>query len=458
MQARLDAIRPEHIRPGPQGPEIHGQASDTLRAFALIEAVENGTPKQRRDYQQERIAWLLDHARAHSRFWARRIPAGTSALWRLPILRKAELRAQVATEGPLPVPPEHGVVGVAHTSGSTAEPLRLHVTLLNGHYNEARLAYDDIVGGRDLTLPFTLMRSAFKTARAFDDWPTMTGEIWRTGPARGLPIPGLGNAMTAEDFAALVLDGPLGHFTTMPSLLAAVLDAVENGASRPEPVGEVLPYGETVWPGLRERTRRVLGMPIVDRYSCEELGPIAFQCPELETHYHVASSNLLVESVDDRGRAAPEGRPGNLLLTGLNAVATPMLRYAIGDMARLLPRCACGHGGQALTDLQGRRRALLRLPDGRRRLWHMGSAGSAAWLAIAPVREVRLLQTGARALVAEVAAARVLTEDERALLAAQLRAETSDAFAVSVRQVERVEWGRGGKRQVVVNLLDDEGA
>ena len=88
----------------------------------------------------------------------------------------------------------------------------------------------------------------------------------------------------------------------------------------------------------------------------------------------------------------------------------------------------------------------------------MGSAGSAAWLAIAPVREVRLFQTGARALVAEVSAARALSEDECARLAVQLRAETSDAFAVSVRQVERVAWGRGGKRQVVVNLLDDEGA
>lgn len=457
VQARLDAIRPEHLRPGPNGPEIHGHASDTLRAFAIIEAVENGTTKQRKDYQRERIAWLLDHAHAHSPFWAERIPAGRSALWRLPVLSKAELRAQVAAEGALPVPPEHGAVGTAHTSGSTAEPLKLHVTMLNGHYNQARFAFDDIASGRDLTLPLTIMRSAFTAATRFDHWPTMTGEIWHTGPGRGLPLPSLGNGLTVEEALALALAEPLGHFSTMPSMLWALLDAVENGAPRPAVLGEVLPFGETVWPELRERTRRVLGVRIVDRYTCEEVGPIAMQCPEHDTHYHVASSNVLLEAVDDRGREVAEGRAGNLLVTGLNSAATPLLRYGIGDVARVLPRCACGFRGQALAGLQGRRRSLLRLPDGSRRFWHMGNAGSAAWLAIAPVREVRILQTGIRELVAEVAASRVLTAEDCTRLGVQLRSETSDVFSVQVRQVDRVDWGRSGKRHVVVNLLDDIG-
>lgn len=453
MEARLDTIRRAHLRPGPQGPEVFGAAADALRAFAMIEAVENGTPKARRDYQQERVTHLLDHARCHSPFWAARIPPGKSALWRLPVLRKAELRAQVAAEGALPVPAEHGPVARAFTSGSTAEPLSLYVTLLNGHYNEARNAFDDIAGGRDLALPMTVVSFKVKQAQALDAWPTLTGEIWHTGPARVLPVAA---AAPLEALAEQALDGPLGHLVTMPSVLSAMLDVVERRGRQPDPIGDLLPFGETVWPGLRDRARRLLGARIADRYSCEEVGPIAFQCPTSDAHYHVASSNVLLECVDERGREVAEGRPGNLLVTGLNAVATPVLRYTLGDVARLLPRCVCGHAGPALADLQGRRRSLLRLPDGRRRLWHMGNAASAAWLGIAPVTEVRVTQTGARTLRLEVAAARALTEAERDALAAQLRAETARDFEVSVAQLPRIDWGTSGKRHTVVNLLEDE--
>ena len=455
MEARLDAIRPEHLRPGPQGPEVFGTASDALRAFALIEAVENGPPKQRRDYQQGRIAEILDHARLHSPFWAGRIPAGKSALWRLPVLRKAELRAQVSAEGALPVPPEHGHISRVFTSGSTAEPLSLYATLLNGHYNEARNAFDDIASGRDLSLPMTVLGFKVLEAEALDRWPTMTGEIWRTGAARAIAVTG---AAPLEDIAGQALDGPLGHLVAMPSVVSAVLDAVERRGGRPEPVGDLLPFGETVWPGLRDRARSLLGARIADRYSCEEVGPIAFQCPNSDAHYHVASSNVVLEGVDERGREVAEGKPANLLVTGLNAMATPVLRYALGDVARLLPRCPCGHAGPALTDLQGRRRSLLRLPDGRRRLWHMGNAATSAWLGIAPVTELRVFQTGQRTLRVELAAARPLTEAEREALGAQLRLETSREFEVTIEQVPRIDWGLGGKRLTVVNLLDDGAA
>ena len=441
-------LRPDRLRPGPAGPEPDSMAAGVLQHFAMIEAIEHGPARQRRDFQQERIAALLDHARRHSPFWAARIPAGGRALWRLPPLRKAELRAQADREGPLPVPHGQGEVGTASTSGSTSEPLRLYVTDFNGQYNESRYAFDDVAGGRDLTLPFTATSYKISAFRDYPAWPTLTGRVFATGAGRGLPLAGEGGQMTVEEFAARLLEAPLGHLLTMPWILSALADAVAAGARRPDIAGDALTFGETVWPELRERVRQTLGMRIADRYSCEEVGPIAFQCPKRDTHYHVATSNVVVECLDDRGREVPDGRPGNIVVTGLHATATPVLRYWLGDIARLLPRCPCGHAGPALADLQGRRRSLLRLPDGRRRLFHMGAATTAAWLAIAPVREVRILQTGERELVAEVAAARPLTGEECARLAAQLRSETSPDFAVRIAQVPRVDWGRGGKRMV----------
>ena len=448
MDARVDLIRPAHLRLGPQGPEIVGQAASVLQAFGTIAAVETGSPRQRREYQQERLAAILDAARAHSPFWARRIPRGRTDLARLPLLTRPQLRAQVEAEGALPVGPEHNGVGANATSGSTAEPLRFFITGLNGAYNQARYAYDDVVGGRDLSLPMTVMKGDFAAPTRLDRWPSLTGEIWRTGPALGLPVAGV----AVEGLEEVLAGSELGHFVTRPAFLASLLDHVAETGWRPRRVGEILTLGESVSAALRERTRAVLGARIADRYSCEEIGPVAFQCPALDTHYHVASSNVIVEAVDDRGRPIDDGRPGHVLLSGINAAATPVLRYDVGDMARVLPRCPCGHGGQALTDLRGRRKALLRTPDGRR---HFAQILARDALTIAPVRAWRLLQTAPAELVLEVSAERALSGAERDGLSAMVAATVPPLFAVRVEQVAAIDWGPSGKRSEVVNLLDD---
>jgi phenylacetate-CoA ligase len=363
MDPKPELIRPEYIRLGPQGPEVSDRAADVLRAFATIEGVEHGPAPRRREYQQQRLAEILGHARACSPFWAARIPAGRDALWRLPLLHRRDLRAQVQAEGALPLPPEHGEPIPNATSGSSGEALTFWSSTLGGAYNEARYAFDDVMSGRDLSLPFTAVSKRFKSVESFDRWPSLTGEFWRTGAGRGIPIA----ARSIEDGIEDILAGPVGHLFTRPAALDALIDHVLRTGRRPERMGEVLTNAETVTPVLRARAREALGARIADRYSCEELGPIAFQCWALDTHYHVATSSVVLEAVDDRGRPAPDGRPGNLVVTGLNALATPILRYDIGDVGRLLPRCPCGHAGPALTDLQGRRRRLQGAADRPRR-------------------------------------------------------------------------------------------
>jgi phenylacetate-CoA ligase len=447
MEPNVELIRPEYIRLGPQGPEVSDRVADVLRAFGTIESVEHGPAPRRREYQQQRLAEILGHARACSPFWAARIPAGRHALWRLPLLHRRDLRAQVQAEGALPLPPEHGELIPNATSGSSGEALTFWCSSLAGAYNEARYSFDDVMSGRDLTLPFTAVSKRFKSVESFERWPSLTGEFWRTGGGRGIPI----STRSIEEGIEDILAGPVGHLLTRPAALDALIGHVQRTGRQPERLGEILANSETVTPALRARTREVLGARIADRYSCEELGPIAFQCPTLDTHYHVATSNVLLEAVDDRGRPAPDGRPGNLVVTGLNALATPILRYDIGDVGRLLPRCPCGHAGPALTDLQGRRKGLLRLPDGRRLYCNLSAK---ALLAAAPVREFRILQTGARTLVIRVVADGALTPAQTEGIAELLRAETSPDFAVQVESVDAIDWGEGGKRITVLNLLD----
>ena len=117
-----------------------------------------------------------------------------------------------------------------------------------------------------------------------------------------------------------------------------------------------------------------------------------------------------------------------------------------------MPRCPCGHAGPALTDLRGRRKGLLRLPDGRR---HYCNLSAAALLAVAPVREFRIVQTGLRDIEMRVVTTEALDAAQAEGLAALLRAATSADFAVQVARVDAIDWGEGGKRITVLTLLDD---
>jgi phenylacetate-CoA ligase len=292
------------------------------------------------------------------------------------------------------------------------------------------------------------MNHGFKSVERFDRWPSLTGAVWRTGPGRGIPMLGF----TVDEIFAVLLDRPAGHLLLRPAVLSGVLDRVEATGRRPEGLGQIMCYGETVAPALREACHRLLGTHIADRYSCEELGPLAFQCPTHDSHYHVASSNVVVEAVDDSGNPVAPGVLGNLVVTGLSAMATPILRYDIGDMARLLPRCACGHAGPAMTDLLGRRRSLLRLPDGRLVYYRLLAS---PLLAIAPVRKFRILQLDRTTLVVEVTAERPLDDTEKDGIAALVRSDTSEALMVRVERVPRIDWGAHGKRVTVVNLAED---
>jgi phenylacetate-CoA ligase len=55
-------------------------------------------------------------------------------------------------------------------------------------------------------------------------------------------------------------------------------------------------------------------------------------------YMYLMNQNVYVELVDDQGNEVPEGEMGHVVVTSLNAYAMPLIRYRIGDLARMLPR------------------------------------------------------------------------------------------------------------------------
>jgi phenylacetate-CoA ligase len=103
-------------------------------------------------------------------------------------------------------------------------------------------------------------------------------------------------------------------------------------------VKEIQSWVDGVDPELRELVKRSFGCRIIDRYSSEEFGPIAMQCPKHD-HLHLIAPYLYMEVVDEQGNPVPEGELGRIQLTSLTNRAFPLFRYQLGDLVIAGPPC-----------------------------------------------------------------------------------------------------------------------
>ena len=135
----------------------------------------------------------------------------------------------------------------------------------------------------------------------------------------------------------------------------------------PIKIEQFLSVSDRVDPQLRKLVKEVFGARVIDRYSSEEFGYIALQCP-VHDHLHVCSPSLVVEVVDEDGNACDIGVPGRVLVTSLHNSAMPLIRYDIGDIAELGEPCDTGLNWPVLNQVNGRLRDSILLPNGEFRL------------------------------------------------------------------------------------------
>ena len=98
---------------------------------------------------------------------------------------------------------------------------------------------------------------------------------------------------------------------------------------------------ESRWPGAR----------VIDHHGMTETGPVSYGCRELPGVLHVIESGYIAEIIDPTtGRALPLGKTGELVLTNLGRVGSPLLRYRTGDLVRSAAElsCVCGSNDLAL--------------------------------------------------------------------------------------------------------------
>ena len=121
------------------------------------------------------------------------------------------------------------------------------------------------------------------------------------------------------------------------SRLRLLIVAGEGGGSIPATRARI----ERLWPGAA----------VFDHHGMTEVGPVTYQCPARPGALHVLESAYLPEVIDPHSEqpVAP-GETGELVLTTLDRIGSPLLRYRTGDLVKPRRRsvCACGRHELAL--------------------------------------------------------------------------------------------------------------
>ncbi|MCI0503239.1 AMP-binding protein [Candidatus Micrarchaeota archaeon] len=147
-----------------------------------------------------------------------------------------------------------------------------------------------------------------------------------------------------------------------PSTMALMAE-INDKAGRPVALKAVYCTGEQLCPGTRKAVSSSFSCPVFNHYGTTETGSVAFECPE-EHSLHVHPSSI-VEIVSDQDKPLQKG-VGEVIVTSLESLAMPFLRYRVGDRACWGEDCPCGRGLPVLGRIEGRSGDFLHLPSGNK--------------------------------------------------------------------------------------------
>jgi phenylacetate-CoA ligase len=245
------------------------------------------------------------------------------------------------------------------TSGSTGKPVTVY-RQINAHQIQqgAGELLDVVWQNRDLTKPNAFM----KITADNDDHKGMGTPFNYLGPTGPAFRRSLANNTVTQllDFLA---EKNIKNLLTGPSALKFMIKEQIRSPRPNVKLESIMSWADPLDPALRVQAREVFGAKISDRYSSTEFGFLAIQCPGSE-HLHAMQFNNYIEILNDNNQPCGIGEPGRVVVTSLQNLAMPIIRYELGDVAAFGPPCEHGINLPVFEPRIVRTREFLLLADG----------------------------------------------------------------------------------------------
>ncbi|MFM9965373.1 MAG: phenylacetate--CoA ligase family protein [Planctomycetaceae bacterium] len=330
-----------------------------------------------RTLQAERLCELLRTVGGSNRFWQSKWHAAgvdlaqadlsEADLSQLPFTTKADLVADHQAHPPYGsnLTFEVGAYSrFCQTSGTTGQPLR---------WLDTPESWQWMLGCWEQIFELAGLRADDRLAFPFSFGPFLGFWAAFEGAARlgRLCLPGGG--MSSEARLKFIEENQATVVCCTPTyaLRLAEVAAEEDIDLKAGSVRMLIVAGEPGGsvPSIRRKIEDAWGARVIDHWGMTELGPLAGECVENPGGLHILETECIAEIIDpDSGRvlSADSRQPtadsrysvfseplirGELVITNLGRVGSPMIRYRTGDIVELDPQpCPCG---RSLMRLKG---------------------------------------------------------------------------------------------------------
>jgi phenylacetate-CoA ligase len=249
------------------------------------------------------------------------------------------------------------------------------------------------------------------------------------------------------DFRPEIIDG-------YPSSIHVVAEHI----LRTDQVGRIAPKailvsGETVLPHQRKAIEIAFQTKLYNQYASSEGAPFISECREGWLHIHLDSG--IFEILRPDGTPAQAGEPGELVVTSFTTHITPLLRYAIGDVA--VPaendaKCECGLPFPIVEALVGRIDDILYTPD----RGYVGRLDTVFKKLTNSIVEAQIVQTSPDRIVL-----RLVPDPDRYLpehadlVVKEMRKRLGHVVTIDVEQVTQIPRSENGKMRPVINMCSE---
>ena len=422
----------------------------TLEFLKALERTQWLEPQDLQELQFTRLIRLLKFAYAHVPYYRRLLdeqglpPSRIQSIQdfqKIPPLTKADIRASF---GSLRARTRLSRVTPISTGGSTGSPVTVLVDMQRlGMGEAARLRahrwFGIEPGAREIVLwgsPIELKRQ--DRLRSVRDWLVNSKLLSAFDMSE----------QSLSRYAAAIqrfLPQKMYGYASAFYLLARYLGDTQW---RPTPgLRAVFTTAEPLFDFQRKAIQAVFGCPVAIEYGARDAGFVAHECPK--GGLHTFAEGMLVEIPEQRSDGT-----GEIVVTNLDALAMPMIRYRTGDIGSLESSpCPCGRTLPRLKAVEGRQTDFIVTPRGR--VLH---ALSIIYILreVSSIREFRVIQDALDHLILQVVAEPSFSDGQREKLVEQLRLRLGNDVKVDVTLLPAIPRAPSGKFRYVESKVAEQ--
>jgi phenylacetate-CoA ligase len=406
------------------------------------------------DFQRSQLDQLLRHARANVPFYKTRLDCmfrkDDSIDWErwndIPIVTREDLRDHRDEMQAQLLPPGHGKISTASSSGSTGVPItvsfpRIAFTAGQAAWQRMYRAHGFDAFKRRAQFKLILPNGSLPGAEPYDDSSATAQHKDFYIDRRALPEEKL--AQLARCKIDLLIDTPISL-----EILARV-NLMQRAPLR-------FQGAEGIGMGFTDIQRRLImesfGARCLSPYSSKEGALMASECP-VSHWFHVTAETLLLECLDQNGKHVQTGEAGRAVITPFFYSAQPLIRYDQGDIIVPGPACPCGCTLPTIKTIEGRSDPIFRFP---------GREAAITGLDFEALRQdlnaiaSQIAQVGPFNLEVRYVAASHASQEGMSSYTNRLRDCIGQDISLTFKRVESIPFNAGEKQQRMVREFRSE--